>query len=175
VAGGLLVPTHPDRQGLVKRSALGLAGQSIDQPPVRRLAGQTLLEDPLAGPVPDGELHGRIVGQRVGVVLIGVPEGQGVEVLAEKLDLLVADAIRAARIVQAGGQVRGEAEPVIDLAKQPAAADPGACLPAGRSEVIRRANNSCAAIHSADDSSWLTIPSSWHGGHDERTEPRQRR
>lgn len=98
-------------------AALGLAGQAIDKPPVRRLAGQSFLDDLLAGAVPDGELHGRVMGERVGVVLVGIAQGQAVEVLAEQLCLRVAGAGRVARVEEAGGQVGGQAEAVVVLAE----------------------------------------------------------
>ena len=47
-----------------------------------------------------------------------VAEGRGVEVLAEPFDLLLADAVRVARVGQLGGQVGRESETVVDLAEQ---------------------------------------------------------
>ena len=58
------------------------------------------------------------MGQDVLVVLMDVAEGQGVEVLAEQFDLLVADAVRVAWVGQLGGQVGRESETVVDLAEQ---------------------------------------------------------
>ena len=118
VSGGELMPADPHRQGFVELAALVTAGQSIHQPPVGRLAGQALLEHLLAGAVPGGELHCRVVRQRVGVVLVCVAEGQAVEVLAEQFDLRVACAGRIALVEEPGGQVSREAESVIDFAEQ---------------------------------------------------------
>jgi hypothetical protein len=92
--------------------------QPLDQPPVGGLAGQTLVGDLPAGTVPDGQLHGDVVGQNVGVVLMGIAEGLGVEVLAEQFDLGVADARRVARVEELRRQVFRQAQAVIDLAKQ---------------------------------------------------------
>jgi len=61
---------------------------------------------------------GGIVGEQVVVVLVDVAEGQAVEVLAEQLDLPVADAVRPAGVGQLGGQVGREPEAVVDLAEQ---------------------------------------------------------
>jgi hypothetical protein len=97
---------------------VGLGRQAVHQPPVRRLAGEALVENALSGAVPDGQLEPRIIGQQVVVVLVDVAEGQGVEVLAEQFDLLVSRARRVAGVGEPGGQVGGEAEAVIDLAEQ---------------------------------------------------------
>jgi len=43
-----------------------------------------------------------------------VAESQGVEVLSEQLDLLIADAVRVAGVGELGGQVGREAQPVVD-------------------------------------------------------------
>ena len=115
-AGGLLVARHPRGEGLVDRATLGLARQAIHQPPVRWLAGQSLVEHPFTWTVPYGQLHRRVVGQHVLVVLVGVAQGQTVEVLAEQLDLLISASERTSGVVQAGGQVRRQPQAVVDLA-----------------------------------------------------------
>lgn len=101
-AGGLLMARHPDGQGFVDRAPLDFAGEAVDQPPIGRLTGQAFLEHSLAGAIPHGQLHAHVVGQRVLVVLMGVTQGQAVEVLAEQLDLLVPDSLRVARIIKTG-------------------------------------------------------------------------
>jgi len=116
--GGLLVAANARGQGLPQRPAVRPAGESIDQPPIRRLAGQAFVEHGRAGAVPDGQPNARVVGKQVVVVLVGVTEGQTVEVLTEQLDLLVADAVAPAGVGQFGGQVGRETEAVVDLAEQ---------------------------------------------------------
>jgi hypothetical protein len=117
-AGGLLVAGDPYGKGFVDRATLGFARQAVHQPPVRRLTGKAFLENLLARAVPDGQLHGRVVGQRVLVVLVGVAQGQAVQVLADQLDLLVTDALRIAPVQQPRRQVRRQAQAMIDLAEE---------------------------------------------------------
>jgi len=57
------------------------------------------------------------VGQHVGVVLVGVARGQAVDILAKQLGLGVADGVRVARGDECRGQVRRQAEAVVDLAE----------------------------------------------------------
>jgi len=58
------------------------------------------------------------MGKQVVIVLVDVAEGQGVEVLTEQFDLLVADAVGLARVGQFGRQVGRETEAVVDFAEQ---------------------------------------------------------
>ena len=52
-----------------RRPIAGRERQQIDQPRLRGLTGQALVERLLAGTIPSGQLHGRIMGQAIGVVL----------------------------------------------------------------------------------------------------------
>ena len=108
----------PRGQGLPQGPAVRPGGEPIDQPPVGRLAGQAFVEHGRAGAVPDAQPHGRVVGQQVVVVLVDMAEGQTVEVLAEQLDLLIADAVGPARVGEFRRQVSREGQAVINLAEQ---------------------------------------------------------
>jgi hypothetical protein len=82
------------------------------------VAGEALVEDALYGAVPYGQLHSRVVGQQVVIVLVNVSEGQGVEMLAEQFDLPVTRARRVAGVGEFARQVGGEPEAVVDFAEQ---------------------------------------------------------
>jgi hypothetical protein len=58
------------------------------------------------------------VGKDVCVVLVGVAQGQGVEVLAKPLDLGVANALGIPRIRELPGQVGRQPKPMIHLAQK---------------------------------------------------------
>ncbi len=97
-------------------------GEDVDQPRLRRLTGQTLVERLLAAAVPNGQLHRRIVRQAIGVVLCGVAHRQRVNTLTQQLDQFVADQILPPRIVKLPCQVLGDAQSMIGLAQQQQAA-----------------------------------------------------
>ena len=97
---------------------LGGSGEAIDQPPVGRLAGQALLEHLRAGAVPDGQLERRVVSHAVLIVLMGIAQGQRVDVVPQQFGVGVADAVGIPRVIQPGGQVCRQTEPMIHFAEQ---------------------------------------------------------
>ncbi len=122
-AGGPQMPLARLAQRIAEgRQIAAGARQDVDQPRLRGLAGHSLVERLLAGTVPGGQLHRRVVSQAIGVVLSTVAEGQGIHPLAHQLDQLIPNQVLPAWIMQPSGQPFGDAQPMIGLAQQKQAA-----------------------------------------------------
>jgi len=68
--------------------------------------------------IPGGDADGGIMGEAVGIVLPGVPEGAGVEPLAKKHRVFVADLGGVAGVKDSVGQMRDDVEFVVEFAQE---------------------------------------------------------
>jgi hypothetical protein len=101
-----------------RRPIAGRASEQVDQSRLGRLTGQAFCQRLLARPIPGGQLHGRIMGQPIGVVLGRVALGQGIQPFAQQFDQLIANQILPTRIGESSGQPLGQPEAMIGLAQQ---------------------------------------------------------
>ncbi len=118
-AGGPQMPLARIGEHIAQRRPVaGSERQDIDQPRLRRLAGEPFLDGLVAGAVPSGHLHRGIMRQAVGVVLGGVAEGESIHAFAKEFDELIASDVLLARIFEAGGQRLGEPEAMIGFSEE---------------------------------------------------------
>jgi hypothetical protein len=75
---------HPIGQGATKSFEVALPGQDIQEPRVRWLAAKALMQDLIAGAIPDSSLQDPGVGKQIEVVGRAAAEGQGVHPFAEE-------------------------------------------------------------------------------------------
>jgi hypothetical protein len=118
-AAGPLVMADRFGQGFPDRLQAGReVGDAADEPSVGGLTAQAFVQDLLARAIPNGHLHGRIVGQAVDVVLMGIAQGQGVQVVAKQFGVRVTAAAGIAGTDQPRGQVSRQPQAVIGLAEE---------------------------------------------------------
>ena len=100
---------------------------------MRGLAGQSFVQRLFARPIPGRHLHGRVVGQAVGVILRRIARGQSIDSLAQQFDELITDSILPPGIAQPIGQRLGDPQSMIGFPQQEQAG-------VGRKPVVGRQN-----------------------------------
>jgi len=91
--------------------------EDVQQSGLRGLAGESFFQRLFTRPIPGGQLHGRIVGQAVGIVLGRVAQRQTVQSLAHEFDQLVANPVWSPWIDELAGQMFGQTQPMIGFAQ----------------------------------------------------------
>ena len=118
-AGAAEPPLRPVGQAVAEGlQILGAARQDVDQPRLRGLAGQPLVEGAAIVSIPAGQAEGRIVSQAVEIVLSGVTKCQRVDPFAEQFQERVTDAVLTPRIVKLAGERLAQPQPVIGFPQQ---------------------------------------------------------
>jgi hypothetical protein len=85
---------------------------------LRARDGRLRAERVTAGQLVQRQLEGRVMAQAAGVVAILVASRDHQHPEAQNGGGIMADPLRQARVVDAGGQALGDAEPLLDLAQQ---------------------------------------------------------
>ena len=118
-AGSPEVSSNPIRQARTQCFTIAArAGEDPKQSRLGRLAGQALLEDAIARPIPGGQPQRWIVRQPIQVVGRGVSQNLGEDPLSQELDQLVADLLGIARIGELSCEALGQTETMIRLPDQ---------------------------------------------------------
>jgi len=98
-AGGAKMTHATFGQAVTQRGAVDrVIAQRVQQPRLRGLARQPLIDRCRAACIPSGQLHRRIMGQTIGIVLCRVAQRQTVQSLAQQLDQFVTNSVGPPRI-----------------------------------------------------------------------------
>ena len=96
---------------------VGLA-ENIHEAGLRRLAGESLLDNLVSPSVPDGNLESGVVSKSVGVILGRVPLGHAVEPFTHQFTQCVANLVWISRVVEFVRERLDEAESMIRFSQQ---------------------------------------------------------